>query len=116
MTPHQKTMTIIGSIGTFMALIIFIFACSWCSRTNDLAQEKFFAPKEEDARRETFEHSKAYRDGMAQELYQMQTDYVKANTDQKLALKSIILHRVAEIDVQQLPTDLQQFISSLRSL
>ena len=49
-------------------------------------------------RRETFEESKAYNAGMIQELQNMQFEYVKAAPEQKDALASIILHRVADYD------------------
>jgi hypothetical protein len=73
-----------------------------------------FAPRYEQVRRETFEQSKAYNQGLAQELSAMQIEYVKANADQKQALASVILHRTADFDENKLPPHLREFISGLR--
>jgi hypothetical protein len=98
--------------------LVFIFAIimsiGWFVKGNDFLIYKIFAPKEEQVRREVFEESKSYNDGMTQELYSMQMDYIKANPDQKLALRSIILHRVSGYNISKFPIDLQQFITQLK--
>ena len=58
--------------------ILFICAVGWLVEGNNFLLFKFFAPREEAVRRQTFEESKAYNDGMAQELSAMELDYVKA--------------------------------------
>ncbi len=73
-----------------------------------------FAPKEEAARREVFETSKAYRDGMAQELRAMEMQYVQASDEHKAALRSIVLHRAAGVPVDAIPPDLAVWLNTLR--
>lgn len=107
--------TIALSVVAFLGVIGLGVGISWFSRANDLVQEKYFAPREEQVRRDTFEKSKAYNDGMQQELYALQRDYSMGNADQKVALRSIILHKVDGYDVNQLPIDLQSFVRQLRS-
>lgn len=108
----MRTSTIVATVlGTF----VLIFGLTWAVEGNDFLLYKFFAPKQEQVRREVFEQSKSYNDGMVQELYSMQRDYVMAkNDEQRAALKSVILHRVAGYDQSKLPFDLRQFISGLR--
>jgi len=75
---------------------------------------KVFAPKYEAVRRQTFEESKSYNQGMIQELQNMQFEYIKAKPEQKIALASIILHRSADYDMNKMPLDLREFIAQLR--
>lgn len=99
-----------GAIG-FLAVVLGL---SWASQGNDFFLTKFFSPRYEAVRRDTFEQSKAYNAGMVQELQNMQFEYVRATPEQKDALASIILHRAADYDTRQLPPDLRSFIQSLR--
>lgn len=66
-----------------------IIGLTWIVQGSDFFLYKTFAPKMEQARRETFEQSKAYRQGAVQELQNMQFEYVKASPDQKAALASV---------------------------
>ena len=91
-----------------------IFGIGLLAQGSDFLLYKFFAPRQEQVRREVFEQSKSYNDGMRQELYSLQRDYIIAKSDeQREALKSIIQHRVAGYRQDQLPIDLQIFINSL---
>jgi uncharacterized damage-inducible protein DinB len=101
-------------VGVLVTILIVIGA-SWAFRSTQYSQDSVFAGREEELRRKTFEKSKAYLDGLDQELQRMQYEYVQADEKQKMALGSIILHRVAGVDVSQLPTDTQQFIQKLKT-
>jgi hypothetical protein len=101
------------TIGWTVFGLVVIFGIGWVVRANFFAQEKVFAPQEEALRRETFEQSKAYNQGLAQEIQGMQFEYVKATPDQRAAMRSIILHRVADYDVSRFPADTRKFIESL---
>lgn len=83
--------TVIFSIMT----VISLFMLGWLVLGNQFFMFKFFAPKVEQVRRETFEQSKAYRQGLIQELNNLHVDYIKATPDQKLGLMTIILHKAA---------------------
>jgi hypothetical protein len=101
-------------IGGISGFLLVCFGIGWAVQGNEFFMYKFFAPKEEAVRRETFEQSKAYNDGMAQELSQMQLDYAKATPDQKAALRSVAIHRYASYDASRLPRDLQDFLQQMR--
>jgi hypothetical protein len=94
--------------------LFFLLGAVWLVQGNDFFLAKVFAPREEALRRETFEQSKAYNQGMVQELQNMQFEYIKAAPEQKAALASIILHRAADYDVNLMPADLRTFIEQLR--
>lgn len=94
--------------------IMFVwFILDFALNLGDLAMFKFFAPKVEQVRRETFEQSKAYRSGSVQELENMQFEYIKADPAHKAALASIIRHRAADLPSDALPSDLYSFIKNL---
>lgn len=99
-----------------LALVV-VLGIAWIVQGNDFFMYKVFAPQYEGVRRETFEQTKSYRQGMIQELTNMQFEYIKATPEQKDGLASIILHRAADFDLNQddVPADLRQFIERLRS-
>ncbi len=100
--------SILGGIAALLAL-------TWAFQGNDFFLFKMFAPKYEQVRRETFEQSKAYRQGMVQELQSMQFQYESASPEHKAALRSIILHRAADFPPDDMPGDLQSFVASLKT-
>ena len=107
---------LIGAItGAIVIFLIIIFGITWAVQGNDFFIYKVFTPHQEAIRRETFEQSKAYNQGMVQELQNMQFEYAKADQSAKAALASIILHRAADYDVTRLPPDLRSFIEKLRA-
>ena len=98
----------------FLGAVIVLMGSMWIVYGNEFFLAKFFGPKNEQTRRETFEESKAYNEGMAQELRRMQLEYVKASPDQKQAIASIILHQTAGYDTTKLPPDLQRFVDDVK--
>lgn len=95
-------------------LLVTILGIGWFVHANYLAETAVFAPAEEAVRRSTFEQSKAYRQGMAQEIRAMQQDYTMADDAHKKALRSIIVHRTADLELSQLPSDLASFVAEMR--
>ena len=101
-------------IGAWAAVILGALFLIWVLASNNLMMMKVFAPATEQVRRETFEQSKAYRDGMVQELRSLQIEYIKAPDDVKPALASAIRHKAVGLPVDALPADLQVFVQSIR--
>lgn len=93
--------------------IVALLALVWLFAGNNLAMQKVFAPAHEQVRRETFETSKAYRDGVVQELRAMQFEYLKADETHKAAMGPVIRHKLAGFPADALPYDLQQFVKEL---
>lgn len=94
--------------------ILFIMVVTWFVQGNSFFLYKVFAPQMEQTRREVFEQTKSYNQGMVQELRNMQFEYIKASPEHKAALASVILHRVSEYDENKLPSDLKSFIYQLK--
>lgn len=102
------------TVGWLFFVFVILVSGGWLIRAHYLLSESIFAPREEAVRRQAFEESKAYNQGVAQELQSMQFEYIKATVEQKAALKSVILQRAAGYDVSRLPAETQQFLSSLK--
>lgn len=102
---------------SIIAFFVVVFGLTWAVQGNDFFMYKVFAPKYEAVRRETFEQSKAYNQGMIQELQNMQFAYVREkDPEAKAALADIILHRAADynLDDPRVPAGLRTFVRDLR--
>lgn len=102
-------------IGFAVIGLVAILALTWAVQGNSFFLYKTFAPKQEQVRREVFEQSKAYRQGMIQELENMHAQYVTASPEHQAALASIILHRAADVDESIMPANLKAFIDTLKA-
>ena len=99
------------------ALVIFTIvggALTWLVQGNEFFLYKVFAPQHEKVRRQVFEETKSYNQGMVQELQNMQFEYIKADKEHKAALASIILQRAADFPEDKMPADLRSFIWDLK--
>jgi hypothetical protein len=97
-----------------LLFVIAVLAIAFMIQGGDFFLYRYFAPRYESARRATFEESRAYNEGMAQDLWRMQAEYAQAPFDKRPQLRKIALHRVAGYDASRLPPDLQTFIAELR--
>lgn len=97
-------------IGGLLALAALVFI----GQALDFGLFKTFAPKYEQVRRNTFEQSQAYNEGMRRDLESIRNDYL-ASTDPsaKAALRATFIHR-AEGYPNELPADLQAFYQRLK--
>lgn len=93
--------------------ILTAAAIGFVAQGTDFFAFKFWAPKYENAKREVFENTKSYRQGTAQDIRRMQEEYLKADADHKQALRSLILHKTADLDLDSYPEDIQAFVHSL---
>jgi hypothetical protein len=93
--------------------VVALALIGWAATANDLAMQSYFSPRFEQVRRNTFEQSKSYNQGVVQELQNMQFQYVQADKEHKGALASIIKHRAADYPHDKMPSDLRNFIESL---
>lgn len=95
--------------------VLGLLALTWLVQGNDFFLLRTFAPRYEHVRRETFEQSKAYNQGMVQELQNMQFQYLQADEAHRAALAALILHRAADYDGNRLPLDLRTFLAQLQA-
>jgi hypothetical protein len=96
-------------------LAIASLGMTWVVQGNEFFLYRYFGPKTEAVRRDVFEQTKSYNQGMVQELENMQFEYVKSESGHKAALRSLILHRAADFPPDRMPDDLRSFISGLKS-
>ena len=101
-------------VGIVILAIILILGLTWIGQGNDFFLYKVFAPKREEVRREVFEQTKSYQQGMVQDLRRMQREYVTADEEHKAALASVILHTAADFPEEEMPADVAQFINQLK--
>jgi hypothetical protein len=107
-------MDFLKGISIGLLFLIAVISLGWIVEGNNFILYKFFAPKQEAVRRQVFEQSKAYNQGMIQELQNMQFEYIKASPEHKAALASLILHRAADYNENEMPYDLKVFIHELK--
>ncbi|MBP1764147.1 MAG: hypothetical protein H6Q65_1205 [Firmicutes bacterium] len=105
---------IINSILAIVLVVAVLLGITWVIQGNAFFLYKVFAPATEQVRRETFEESKAYNQGVAQDISNFQQQYAQATDNQKDALASIIIHRYADYDLSKLQPDQRSFIEKLR--
>jgi len=112
----------LGVICAVLGVEIALMLLTWVIQGDDFLLYSYWAPKQEAVRREVFEQTKSYNQGMIQELQNMQFEYIKADPSHQKALRSIILHRAADFDSNKrfieshfaLPEDLHSFIEQLK--
>lgn len=95
--------------------ILAVLALMWLLTGNSFFIYKWLAPRTVEVQRQTFEQSKAYNQGMVQDLSRLYEEFVHDTPVQRQALGAIIRERFADyVPTQSLPTDLRNFLDSLR--
>lgn len=106
-------------IGILVAIGVLVLGLglTWIAQGNDFFLTKVFSPRQEAVRRQVFEQSKAYNQGMIQELENMQFEFCRTDPSHQQALASIVLHRAADFNLEQdqVPQSLRVFVSTLRN-
>ena len=102
---------------SIVAVIVGFLGLTWLLQGNNFFMYKVFGLRYEQTRRQIFEQSRAFNQGMVQELENMRFEYIKANPEQKQALASIILHRASGYNLNDpiVPGELRVFLSQLRN-
>lgn len=102
---------VLGTLSVMTLVVAFAFAV----RGTNFFLYRIFVSREEAVRRQAFEESEAYNEGMQQELQSMAFQYAQADDSHKQALGSVILHRAAAYDVRKLSPDLRSLVERLRA-
>lgn len=111
MDENIKTSTVVKY--ALMALAVII-GLTWVFQGNDFYLYKVFAPKQEQVRRETYEQSRAFIQGTIDDLRQDQRVWISGDAEQKKMMRAVVLHKADQIKMDQLPDDLQTWITGLR--
>lgn len=106
-----KTKGIFTGIGIFVGLIAIVFILE----LTGLGFFKFFEPKRENIRREVFENTKSYVQGVQQDLGKYYDEYQRADEQRKQTIKKVIQMRFPEVDASKLQSpQLRQFLTNMR--
>lgn len=100
-------------LGWIVFCAVALAVLGWFFTANDVLLTRWSAPRVEAIRRQTFEQSKAYRDGQIKELRSMQFAYEQADDAHRVALRQVVLQQFSDVDDSALPGDLRAFLRSL---
>ncbi len=78
-----------------------------------LISYQFFGPKFENVRRQVFEQTRSYNEAKVQDLAKYRLEYLRADSEDRGALKSTIIMMFANYPKEDLPTELQEFMREL---
>jgi hypothetical protein len=101
------------AVGMLIAMVV-LYGLGFLATGGDLAIYKFWAPKQENAKRQVFENTQGYVQGKTEYINNLRLDYELATGPQKEVLRRTILTEASTVDNSKLPEDLQLFISSLK--
>jgi hypothetical protein len=106
-----------SAIGIVVLAIMIILGMTWVFQGNDFFLYKTFAPKYENTRRQVFENTKSYNQGMMQELENFELEWEKPETDDghKDIISSIVIRRYADYPEDRLSPVQFYFIKECKS-
>jgi hypothetical protein len=96
--------------------LVALVAVAFTLELGGLEWNRFFAPKYEDVRRQTFERNKSYVHGSIQDLGDRYREHRAAESiDDKLAIESLVAIEFAEFDEKLISNDrLRAFLIDCR--
>ena len=93
------------------AAIIFIGLLNFAGNAMGFWSYQFWAPRQEQVRREVFEQTKSYRDGTRRDFDNLYLQYeTEKDPDAKNAILSVIRHRAFGVDSNLLPNNIRNLI------
>jgi hypothetical protein len=107
-------MDFLKAAGAVVVGLIVIVALGFGLNYAGLLNARFFAPRVEQVRHDTFECSASHADGMVRELRQIRDQYRTADAAGRAALADTFKHDADGFTCYELPADLQSFYSSIR--
>ncbi len=88
-----------------------IGGAAWFATEGSYRLSAHYAPRFEDVRRTTFEHSRAFQEGTIRDLDNLRMEYLRAGSDaQRQAIADTVRHRLADIDLEALPPQTHEFV------
>lgn len=104
-----------GWIFSSILIIGLLIGLSWGAEYLGIIKFGFFEPKKENIRREVFENTKSYVQGVAQDLGKYYQEYQEGDLEKQEAIKNVIRMRFAEFDESKLQNDrLRVFLVNMR--
>lgn len=100
----------IGGVTLLIVVVVTLGALGLGGRWSNLKVEAWFAPREQNVRREVFEGTKSYNEGKEQELVKYRLEYMRGDESDKVAIASAVRHAFADYDAALLSPELQEFV------
>lgn len=97
-----------------LAVTVGLFVIGFVATGGDFLNYKFWAPKQEAARRQVYEQSKAYRQGSTQRLNTLCEQVASADPDHKALINDVIAQEFAEWNSYAVPDYLRGCLSRAR--
>lgn len=97
----------------FLVLLV-AYGIGFLATGGDLAIYRFWAPKQENAKRVVFENTQSYVQGKQEYLSRLRYQYQQAEGPQKDSLRTLILDEASTVDTSKLSADLQAFVRRLQ--
>jgi hypothetical protein len=99
--------------GAILGIFLFIAALAFGLNAVGFINYSFWAPKQEQVRREVFENTKSYRDGLRRDFDNLYLSYeTEKDPDARAAVLSIIRHRAEGVDPDLLPDNIRNLLRS----
>jgi len=103
---------ILGFIGGIILVIVLILAIDYTG----LMWNSFIGPKRENVRREIFEETKSYNQGMKQDLVKYLHEYnMSKDPEEKKAISATVRHQMSDYNEMKLSPELRSFLTRCRS-
>ena len=97
-----------------LVLMVVLYGAGFLATGGDLMIYKFWAPKQENAKRQVFENTQSFVEGKIQNIEQECFAYHKADGTQRYALAGEIRNEATTIDINKLPSDERACVSEAR--
>lgn len=103
----KAILLLITAIAVFSVLIFGISYGSY-------EMYRYFSPKYANVQNEIYQNNAAYQEGMIRDMENLRLEYLnQKDVDKRVAIRSVILHRMSVYGVNKLPMDLQNFYKQL---
>lgn len=97
-----------------LTVLVVAYFIGFAATGGNLLSYKFWAPKQENARRQVFENTQSYVQGKSEYIGKLIYQYRAAEAGaQKGALKQLILSEAATVDVSKLPAGERAFLTAI---
>lgn len=93
-----------------LVFLVGVYVLGFVATGGDLAIYRFWAPKQENAKRVVFENTQSYVQGKQEYISRLRYQFLMADGPQKEALRQLILSEAANVDNSKLSPDVQGFL------
>lgn len=102
-----------GAVIAFVVLMIALTAFSIGSQWFGLQVDRFLGREKADVRTDIYRNSRAYQEGSIRDIRRLMREFKAATPSEQESLRTIILQRADEMDYDNLPSDVRQFLAEI---